>query len=240
MESKPPAFPKYEQCGAYHWLQCDRWSAQYNPPLRARYEVLLRRLVKAGRVLDVGCGDGYLMSRAHSPDRCVVGVDAERRAVELARQQLRDHRGTAVAQATCYELPFAARSFDAALLADVIEHLEEPAACLAEIARVVADDGVLLLTTPKWRPDRKWDPLHVREYTPEELRDELEPHFESVVLRFFWPMRWSQWYATKVGWHAVRVFARYTVNPFLRESAAPEEYGQILAVCVSPRRSRVT
>jgi SAM-dependent methyltransferase len=120
------------------------------------------------------------------------------------------------------------------LLADVIEHLPEPEACLREIARILTPGGALFLTTPKWRADRMWDTHHVKEYTPEDLRGLLEQYFSDVRLNFFWPMRWSKFYSTKVGWRLIRVFARYAYNPFLREGSKVGNFGQILALCRKP------
>ena len=52
-------FDKYEKMGAYHWRECDRGSSVYNPPLVARYKMILDRIPN-GRVVDLGAGDGYL------------------------------------------------------------------------------------------------------------------------------------------------------------------------------------
>lgn len=235
MTSKPVRFSKYDEMGAYHWVECDRRSRAYNPPLEARYRVLLKRLKRTNRVLDVGCGDGYLMSLASPLSGSVIGIDSEFTAVALARPKLEPFTNCALLQASCYSLPFANGYFNAVLLADVIEHLEDPERCLQEISRVLTPNGTLLITTPKYLPRRKWDWRHFKEYKPEELAACLKRRFSRVTMSFFWPMTWYRKYSTRIGWRLIRIFARYLYNPFLREGSDPKSFGQMLAVCGEPR-----
>ncbi len=236
MSPKPIAFDKYNAMGAYHWVECERSSPRYNPPLEARYNVLLKRIKKANRILDVGCGDGYLMSLVSPLCESVVGMDSGPTAPSLAAAKLQRFPNSRVVAGSGYELPFVGGSFDVVLLADVIEHLEDPERCLQEISRVLTPNGTLLMTTPKWRPDRWWDRRHFKEYKPEELTICLKCCFSRVTMSFFWPMTWYRMYSTRVGWRLIRIFARYLYNPFLREGDAPESFGQILSVCEQPCR----
>jgi len=230
-------FTKYDEQGAYHWKECDKRSRTYNPALDARYEALVSRVNRANRVLDVGCGDGYLMAQIKPHAEEVIGIDFELSGVRLATHQLQGLGNCFVAQASCYSLPFPDHSFDVVLLADVIEHLEDPDACVREIQRVLHPSGYLFLTTPKWRPDRRWDVRHVKEFKPNELAQCLMEHFSSVQLTFFWPSIWSRIYRTRIGWRLVRKLAQYLYNPFLSEGQDPRKYGQILAVCGQASRS---
>ena len=206
---KPIPFSKYVNYGAYHWAECDRSSPRYNQPLEAGYKVLIRRLESAKRVLDVGCGDGYLMSLVSPLCDQVVGIDSEPTGIRLAADKLLWISNCRVAQASCYQLPFADRCFDLVLLTDVIEHLESPEPCLQEISRVLTPTGTVLLTTPKWRPDRMWDHLHYKEYKPEELEACLQAYFSQVTMTFFWPVAWYRTYATRFGCRLIRLFSRH-------------------------------
>lgn len=225
--------------GAYHWVQCDRAAPNYNPPLEARYKVLVKRIKRAKRILDVGCGDGYLLSQVSALCDQAVGIDSEQSGVALANEKLKTYRNCSVTQASCYEIPLPDNSFDCVMLADVFEHLEHPEWCIKEIARLLEDNGLLLLTTPKWRPDRMWDPLHFKEYKPDELRSVLEQHFAKIELTYFWPMSWYNKYATRFGSKAIRLMARYLPNPYVQEGRLPEEFGQILAECSRPIRHQL-
>lgn len=93
----------------------------------------------ATRILDVGCGDGFITDRLPA-DRDVIGVDLS--PVALAHVK----RPTQIADATA--LPFADRSFDLVMANDIIEHFEASprAKALAEIGRVAA--RYVIITTP--------------------------------------------------------------------------------------------
>ena len=231
-------FDKYDAAGAYHWAECDRRYAnwrRYNPAVDARYTLTIeavQSLERSGSLLDVGCGDGLLMARAAPLFDRVAGVDTDPRAITLAQEQLKSTLNCEARHVAGYDLPFGDHTFDTVTSADVIEHLTDPQRHLREIVRVLGPDGGLVLTTPQWKADGKWDERHEREYRAEELRALLEAHFTKVELRFFWPAAWSRVYATRIGWRLVKLLAIQVHNPFLRMSDrdAPA-YGQLLAIC---------
>jgi len=176
-------FSKYEERGAYHWSSADRASAEYAPATEARYEVIARQVTGGDRALDVGCGDGYLIARASETSGFVVGVDPEPTGVALARDRLRGRPGCHVIVGRGSELPLPSGSFDAVLLADVIEHLEDPDACLAEAVRVLRPGGAIAVTTPRRLPDHWWDEAnHVVEYSSAELRELLLDGVEALAV----------------------------------------------------------
>jgi len=227
-------FDKYQARGAYHWQECDLRSKNFNPPLVARYQVVVDEVVDATHVLEIGAGDGRLTAWLAESAVRVAGVEVDDTAVRLASGALRNTENSSITQADCYKLPFASRRFDFAVMADVIEHLDEPDAALAEAARVLKQSGTLIVTTPKWRPDRVWDVRHVCEFTASDLERHLRKFFSTVELKFFWPLLWSNFYSTKVGWRVLRIYARYFPNPFLKSGYREASFGQILAVCREP------
>lgn len=99
------------------------------------------------RILDVGCGDGLCtrltadLAAGHS----VIGLDWA--AAPLA--QARD-RGLTLVRGSLggSGLPFAAQSVDVVILSEVIEHLVDTDAALAELHRVLRPGGHLILSTP--------------------------------------------------------------------------------------------
>lgn len=96
---------------------------------------------RAGVWADVGCGNGYHLSRirAQRPDVDVVGLD-------LSEPLLSDLVGAAVC-ADAARLPLKAGSAQAVLMMHMLYHVTEPGQALAEAARVLAPDGVLLAST---------------------------------------------------------------------------------------------
>ena len=231
-----PIFDKYVSMGAYHWRECDPSSADFNPPLAARYQMIARRVTK-GQVLDVGAGDGYLAGLVAGRCERVVALEYEPSGVELAREMLAPISNIEIHQGNIYKIPNADNSFDVIMMADVIEHLHAPERAIAELARVVRAGGVLLVTTPKWRPDRVWDKRHVKEFLPEELEALLLNDFEQVELRFAWPEFWSNLYSTKIGWRLLKWLGRLGFNPFSRESEVGDGFYQMLAIAAKPRKS---
>ncbi|MBI3270713.1 MAG: class I SAM-dependent methyltransferase [Planctomycetes bacterium] len=101
----------------------------------------------ARRVLDVGCGNGYVLERyARSGRSQAVGVDLTRRAVELTTARLALARVRAgVLQADAERLPFATASFDCICSMGVLHHSPSPERAVAEIHRVLRPGGRLLL-----------------------------------------------------------------------------------------------
>ena len=128
---------EYAERGDYHRAPSPDW--EFYPTYLAKLD-WVRRYLSAlparTRVLDAGCGEGVLVDEF--ADRLAMsGIDPN---YDSDRVQ----RGSLVA------LPFADASFDRALCLDVLEHLsfdEQPRA-LAELARVVAPGGELLVTVP--------------------------------------------------------------------------------------------
>ena len=113
MAPRDRTFEKYAERGAYHWDWADPGSPHYAPAAEARYALIVDRLEGARRVLDVGCGDGFLLGRAAETCELAVGVDPERAGVALAREKLASREGCATLLASGAALPFADASFDA-------------------------------------------------------------------------------------------------------------------------------
>jgi SAM-dependent methyltransferase len=135
-------------------------------------------------VLDAGCGEGYGADRIADVARFVVGVDYDEATVaHLARTypRVRPVRANLVA------LPFAEGTVDVVCCLQVIEHLWDQPAFLAECRRVLRPAGTLLLTTPNrltFSPGHSAaNPFHVRELSPDELVELLDSvGFEVVRL----------------------------------------------------------
>jgi len=97
------------------------------------------------RVLDAGCGGGLVARELAAAGAEVVGVDRSRGSLGVARRAV----GTrfAPAQGRLERLPFAAGAFDAVVAADVLEHLPDLPAAVAELARVLAPGGSFVFDT---------------------------------------------------------------------------------------------
>lgn len=100
------------------------------------------------RLLDIGAGTGRVLELVAPRVDSALGVDASREMLALARARLAE-RGLAdrcaVRQADMYRLPLPDAAFDAVTLQMVLHYAEDPAAALAEAARVLRPGGTLLV-----------------------------------------------------------------------------------------------
>lgn len=128
---------EYAERGDYHRQLDPGWD--YLPTYLAKLEAVRRYLTalpNATRVLDAGCGEGVLVEE-FSHRLAIEGVDPNYQSAHVRRASL-------------LALPYAAGAFDRALCLDVLEHLtyEEQPRALAELHRVLAADGELLVSVP--------------------------------------------------------------------------------------------
>ncbi|HZU72582.1 MAG TPA: class I SAM-dependent methyltransferase [Acidimicrobiales bacterium] len=143
----------------------------------AGYRELAARL-GPGLVLDVGCGTGFETVKLTGPGRVVVGVDYDPATAAGARSQWRQ-AGLLTACMDGGRLGLATASFDWVCSSHLVEHFVRPADHVGELARVLKDDGSLLLVTPN-RPADFENPFHVALMEREELAALLSGSFGEV------------------------------------------------------------
>ncbi|MDX6503781.1 MAG: hypothetical protein QOE29_906 [Gaiellaceae bacterium] len=116
--------------------------------LRARGESIRALLGPGpGEVLDAGMGPGRLLSELAQTGWTVSGIDLSARMVERARARL-PAASERLTQAPIEALPFAAASFDAAVVSGVLEFVDDRGAAMAELSRVLRPSGRLVGSIP--------------------------------------------------------------------------------------------
>jgi ArsR family transcriptional regulator len=103
---------------------------------------------RIGAFLDIGTGTGRLLELVAPRAERALGVDASRDMLTLARARFAEHgvaHRCAVRQADMYRLPLPDGAFDVVALQMVLHYAEDPAAALAEAARVLRPDGLLVV-----------------------------------------------------------------------------------------------
>ena len=143
----------------------------------ARY-LVAAELAPERRVLDAACGEGYgtaLLAAAGA--RSAIGVDLDESTIVHARGR---HPGPEFVQADVRQLPFEDRAFDLIVSFETIEHVRDPDAVLDELQRVLADDGLLIVSTPNKHQYLVDNEFHEREFAHEEFVALLEARFASV------------------------------------------------------------
>lgn len=144
-------------------------------------------LVVGRRVLDAACGEGYGSNLLAAHARDVVGVDVSEQAIGHARARYLPGRSNLrFEQADATALPFADDSFDVVVSFETLEHLAAHEQLVSGFARVLGDDGMLLISSPDKRTYSDLagfrNEFHVRELYREELEALLARHFPHVRL----------------------------------------------------------
>jgi SAM-dependent methyltransferase len=132
-----------------------------------------RRWVANRTVLDVACGEGYGSALLARDAGVVVGVDVSPEAIAHARQAYGAVRNARFECAPCTRLPLPDASIDVAVSFETLEHIAEQEPFVAELARVLRPDGLLILSCPnrlEYRDRRNFEnPFHVKELYRKEL-----------------------------------------------------------------------
>jgi SAM-dependent methyltransferase len=135
---------------------------------------------RPGVVIEAGSGEGYGVELLHraGADR-VVSLDYDGETLAHARAAYPASIGGSALRTNLAALPLATASAVVITSFQVIEHLWTPEEFLAECARVLEPDGLLVLSTPNrctfspglGRTQKPPNPFHAREFDAEELRD---------------------------------------------------------------------
>lgn len=121
-----------------------------------------------GRVLEVGCGEGYGIPILLKNSTSYVGID--KNAFLLSKLKKQEWSNVEFQQKCVPPLDgIEDSSFDTIICFQVIEHIEEAAQMVDEIERVLKPGGKLYLTTPNALKSVSRNPWHVREYEATEL-----------------------------------------------------------------------
>jgi ubiquinone/menaquinone biosynthesis C-methylase UbiE len=184
-----------------------------NPLIRytenKRVRMLAEGVSGSDRVLDVGCGEGYVLARIRSKE--IVGLDIS----ETALERISGSRARLV-RADAARMPFTDSYFDGAICSETLEHVPEPGKIVKEISRVVRPGGIVLLSVPNeplinlvkdiiWNlglfgivfpnvPRRQNDEWHLHSFDLKKLREVCKGLLEikkiSAVPFFFFPIRY--------------------------------------------------
>jgi SAM-dependent methyltransferase len=141
--------------------------------------------LKDARILDAGCGVGMYTAQFAKFSARVTGVEIDYPAARQARAQVER-----VVVAPAEALPFEDASFDVVFSHEVIEHVNDDRRAAAEMARVTAPGGRIVMFCPNrfypfethghyWRGEYHFGNTPLINYLPGALRDRLAPHVRA-------------------------------------------------------------
>lgn len=164
-------------------------------PFICPFEEVLRRVPAGARVLDVGCGIGYLSNlvAGHCAPAAVIGIDVDVTAVRLAQENRKDMQRVRFEQMEPNTFP--SGPFDLILCVDVLHHVPpaDQQNWIGALVQLLAPNGILLLkdisTRPLWK--RCMNQLHdlvmakqwVHPRNEQEVCTWLAPHSGKIIER---------------------------------------------------------
>jgi SAM-dependent methyltransferase len=157
-----PAMP------ALNWVPAPRYVLRRDRVLRH-----LKRM-KPGRVLDIGCGPGALISELGALGFEAFGVDRSARAQALGRHLERQSPGMTIRPQLDEHWK---GTFDVVMSFEVIEHLQDDVGAMREWREYLTPGGKLIISTPahprRWNAADEWAG-HVRRYEKNQLIHSVE------------------------------------------------------------------
>lgn len=100
------------------------------------------------RLLDVGCGGGILSEALHEKGAVVIGIDPLAQNIQVAQHHaMKMGYGIDYRQATAADLTRHRETFDATIGMEVIEHVADQRAFVADMAKMTRSDGLVFMST---------------------------------------------------------------------------------------------
>ena len=158
--------------------------------INARKDLILD-MVEGKKVLDIGCGTGFVTNKIAKTGREVVGIDIEQEGIRIARKNAGKKDKVKYLLGDFFDFKFKKGSFDSVILADVLEHVKEEGRMLHEILKVLKKNGVLILTVPAFQSlfgyhDREVG--HLRRYSKKKLEKQVRRAGFTIEKIRYWNM----------------------------------------------------
>lgn len=132
-------------------------------------------------ILDLPCGRGFYINMFRYVSQCrLIGADLDWDVVLKAKSNVGHLEDVDIQGVNIYQMPYADNTFDAVILSEVLEHLEDDTQALKEAYRVLKPDGVLAVTVPHANYPFLWDPIN------KTLETILNRHIQQGVLAGIW------------------------------------------------------
>jgi len=196
--------------------------------------------IKTGRLLDVGCGRGFLLANFVGSDIDYLGVEPRKRISKEAKKRLGEDK---IFYGTLKEAKLPDAYFDAVTMINLIEHLPYPRETLEEANRVMKNNGLLFIETPNvgsFLPGilgKRWHAFLEREHHYFFSKDTLTRMLTSTGFRVQKMSRGNklfsiQYLLYRLSWYNKRVpfYLEKILNSSLEKTVKVPQVDELIAV----------
>ncbi len=132
-------------------------------------------------IYDCGCGRGFYLNMIRAVSKAkLFGLELDSEIVGKAARNVGHLPNVTVTQANIYEQPWADNKFDAIILSEILEHIEDDVRGLREVYRVLKPGGVVAITVPHANYPFWWDPIN------KTLETMFHTHIQQGPLAGIW------------------------------------------------------
>ncbi len=112
-------------------------------------------------ILDMPCGRGFYLNMFRYVSKCrLIGAELDWEVIEKARVNVGHLPDLMLNNVNIYAMPYPDNTFDAVILSEILEHLDDDVAGLKEVYRVLKPGGVVAITVPNADYPFWWDPIN--------------------------------------------------------------------------------
>lgn len=112
-------------------------------------------------ILDIPCGRGFYLNMFRYVSDCrLFGAELDWDVLLKAQRNVGDLPNIALNNTNIYALPYPDDTFDAVILSEILEHVDDDVAALKEVYRVLKPGGVAAITVPNADYPFLWDPIN--------------------------------------------------------------------------------
>ena len=165
--------PHFDTHGIPHIHRELSWGWDYLTYMSYSIEYIIQNIQVGQSIIDIGCGDGFLLNQLSVDGIKKLGIDLSDKAIRFAKAF---NSNTTFRKQTIYEIN---QQFDLVILNEVMEHIsnEEISEFMNHIKKLVKNNGKLLITVPSL--DIPVNKKHFRHYNLDLVKEELnDPHFQ--------------------------------------------------------------
>ena len=160
---------------------------------------LVKTYVKGKKVLDIGCGSGYLLSQIQSSikrkgdtitgfKRDVYGIEPNQKLIEIAKK---NHPTIDIRQGYGEDIQQFTEKFDTITMLDVLEHIEDDAKQVQIVKEKLNKNGRFIIVVPAYQGlygKRDEQMGHYRRYNKESLAKLLRKNGYKIIHQRYWNM----------------------------------------------------